>query len=179
MVYASAYTYRSTVWFDFALPGPAEREWLRAKYPRSWEPLDAVWARITDRWREATPGSDFAVHGTSLVGFCDLCQLVLCNGTPSKNSATTLSRDGRKYIFCSEPCRWIFEREPARYAGHRDVVKRVLAGEAPPNLIAMLTRYFGLSYEVWGKDIYGGLYPFIERVDRSQGSATARAAEDG
>ena len=29
MVYASAYTYRATVWFDFALPGPDERAWLR------------------------------------------------------------------------------------------------------------------------------------------------------
>ena len=27
MVYASAYTYRATVWFNFALPGPDERAW--------------------------------------------------------------------------------------------------------------------------------------------------------
>ena len=30
------YTYRTTLWFDVAMPDAAEREWLNAKYPR-WE----------------------------------------------------------------------------------------------------------------------------------------------
>ena len=33
MVYASAYTYRASVWFNFVVPGPEERAWLRSKYP--------------------------------------------------------------------------------------------------------------------------------------------------
>jgi toluene monooxygenase system protein A len=55
MLYASAYTYRSTVWFDFALPGPEERAWLRAKYPRTWNLLEPVWERIVERWRKSGP----------------------------------------------------------------------------------------------------------------------------
>ena len=47
MVYASAYSYRATVWFDLVVPGPRERAWLRQKYPRSWAELDPVWARVT------------------------------------------------------------------------------------------------------------------------------------
>jgi toluene monooxygenase system protein A len=163
MVYASAYTYRATVWFNFVLPGPDERAWLRQKYPRAWPEIDPVWEQITQRWREADPGNDFAVHGTSIIGFCDLCQLVLCNGTPSHNTAVVVEREGQKHIFCSEPCRWIFEREPERYAGHRELVKRVLAGEAPANLVAMVQQYFGLSYADWGKDAHGGRYAFIHR----------------
>jgi toluene monooxygenase system protein A len=166
MVYASAYTYRATVWFDFVVPGPRERAWLRAKYPASWPELEPVWEQVSRRWAEADPGNDFAVHGTAIVTFCDLCQLVLCGGTPRRNSATVVERDGRKYIFCSEPCRWIFEREPERYAAHRDVVKRVLEGEAPANLVAMLRRYFGLRYEDWGKDVFAGDYPWLERRRR-------------
>jgi toluene monooxygenase system protein A len=166
MVYASAYTYRATVWFNFVLPGPEERAWLRQKYPRSWPQLDPIWEQITQRWREADPDNEFAVHGTAIVSFCDLCQLVLCGGTPAHNAATVLDRDGRKYIFCSEPCRWIFEREPERYAGHREVVKRVLAGEAPANLVALLQQYFGLCFDDWGKDVHGGRYPFIVRSAR-------------
>jgi toluene monooxygenase system protein A len=166
MVYASAYSYRASVWFDFVVPGPRERAWLRSKYPASWDELDPVWEQIARRWAEADPGNDFAVHGTAIVGFCELCQLVLCGGTPAHNSAVVVERDGRKHIFCSEPCRWIFEREPERYGAHKDVVKRVLAGEAPPNLVAMLRRYFGLSYETWGKDVYGGNYPWCERRER-------------
>jgi toluene monooxygenase system protein A len=166
MVYASAYTYRASVWFDLVVPGPRERAWLGQKYPRSWDEIDPIWERISEKWREADPGNDFAVHGTAIVGFCDLCQLVLCGGTPKRNTAITLDRDGRRYIFCSDPCRWLFEQEPERYAAHKDVVKRVLAGEAPANLIALVQRYFGLRYETWGKDAFGGEYPWLERPPR-------------
>ena len=74
-----------------------------------------------------------------------------------------LSRSCR---IASDPCRWLFEQEPERYAAHKDVVKRVLAGEAPANLIALVQRYFGLRYETWGKDAFGGEYPWLERPPR-------------
>jgi toluene monooxygenase system protein A len=163
MVYASAYSYRATVWFDLVVPGPAERAWLRDKYPESWDGIDPVWERITERWRHTDPGNDFGAHGTAIVGFCDLCQIVLCGGSTKVNSARVVERGGRKFIFCSEPCQWIFEREPERYAGHKDVVKRVLAGEAPANLVAMLRTYFGLTYDTWGKDARRGEYPWLVR----------------
>src|SRR5262249_3916719 len=112
MVYASAYTYRATVWFDFAMPGPDERAWLAGKYPASWPALPPVWERTEAPGRETDPGLDFAAHGSAIVPFCAPCQLVLCEGTPARNPAETLVRGDRKYIFCSEPCRGIFESEP-------------------------------------------------------------------
>ncbi len=161
MVYASAYTYRATVWFDFALPGPEERAWLKQKYPRIWPQLDPIWERVTERWRKSGPGVEWYSHGATPVTFCDLCQLVLCGGTPERNTAQTLVHGGKKYIFCSEPCRWIFEKEPERYASHKDIVKRILAGEAPANLIDLVTRYFSLTPEMWGKDVAGGAYAWL------------------
>ncbi len=161
MVYVSAYTYRATVWFDLALPGPDERAWLREKYPRTWPMLDPLWERVTERWRRAGPGVEWYTHGATPVGFCDLCQLVLCGGTPERNTAETLTHEGRRYVFCSEPCRWIFTREPARYAAHRGVVARILAGEAPANLISLVTDYFGLARDEQGKDVLGGDYPWL------------------
>jgi toluene monooxygenase system protein A len=178
MLYASAYTYRASVWFDFVVPGPDERAWLRAKYPRSWDDFDGIWASITERWRRADPGNDFAVHGTAIVPFCDLCQLVLSNGTPRRNDASVLDRDGQRYIFCSRPCRWIFEQEPERYASHRNVVKRVLAGEAPANLVALVQQYFGLRYETWGKDAFRGRYPWMETGERVEGRITPERRTD-
>jgi toluene monooxygenase system protein A len=166
MVYASAYTYRASVWFNFVVPGPGERAWLREKYPQSWDDFDRVWERITARWRASDPGNDFAVHGSAIVSFCDLCQLVLSNGTPRANSAEVVDHGGKRYVFCSRPCRWIFEQEPERYAGHKDVVKRVLAGEAPANLVALVQRYFGLDYQTWGKDAFGGVYPWLQRAQK-------------
>lgn len=163
MVYNAAYSYRATVWFDFVVPSPQERRWLRHKYPSSWDSIDPIWERINERWAQSNPENDFGVHGTAIVSFCDLCQFVLCEGTPLKNSAIVHERDGKKYIFCSQPCLWMFEKEPERYADHKDVVKRVLAGEAPANVIALIQEYFDLNFGTWGKDVYGGKYPWIKR----------------
>jgi toluene monooxygenase system protein A len=161
LVYASAYTYRATVWFDVTLPGPGERAWLAEKYPESWPELAPVWERIAERWRASGPDVEWYTHGVTPVGFCSLCQLVLCGGTPSNNTARVLERDGRRYVFCSEPCAWIFEREPERYAAHKTVVDRILAGEAPANLVELVHDYFGLSESTWGKDAWRGRYPWL------------------
>lgn len=166
MVYAAGYTYRSTLWFDLALPGPGERRWLREKYPRSWEPFDAIWERVTARWREVGPNVEWYTLGLTPIGFCDLCQLPLCNGTPEQNAARVVARGGAKYMLCSAPCEWIFRREPERYASHKDVVKRILAGEAPGNLVALIQQYFGLTPQTWGKDVNRGAYPWVERTER-------------
>jgi len=163
MIYASAYTYRATLWFNFVLPGPDERKWLRQKYPKHWDEMDAVWETVSARWAAVGPGSEneLSVHGTVLPTFCDLCQLPLCGGTPQKNAAIVLLFENQNYIFCSEPCRWIFLREPERYASHRELVKRVLTGEAPSNLPDLLTKYFQLTPETWGKDAYSGAYDWL------------------
>jgi toluene monooxygenase system protein A len=93
--------------------------------------------------------------------FCDLCQLPLSAGTPRKNTARVAVHQGRKYIFCSAPCQWIFLEEPERYANHQDVVKRVLSGEAPAELPNLLTEYFRLTPETWGKDVHHGSYEWL------------------
>lgn len=163
MVYVSAYTHRATVWFDFALPGPAERAWLGEKYPKTWPMIDPMWERITERWRQSGPGVEWQTHGVTPVTFCSLCQLVLCGGTPLHNTARVVVHKGRKYIFCSEPCAWIFQKEPERYEEHKDVVARILAGEAPANLLELVRNYFGLTYETWGKDMMRGDYAWMKR----------------
>jgi toluene monooxygenase system protein A len=162
MVYASAYTHRATVWFDVPLVSPDERAWLEKKYPQTWSLYDPIWERVTDRARRAGPNVEWLTHGATPVTFCDLCQLVLCGGTPLHNTASTLRHDGKKYVFCSEPCRWIFEREPERYAAHKDVVKRILAGEAPANLLELVRKTMGLTQETWGKDLARNQYPWLQ-----------------
>lgn len=167
MVYVSAYTYRTTTWFNYVLPGPEDRAWLRRHYPAHWPMFDAVWDQVIARWGEADPGNEWAVHGAVMVSLCDLCQLVLCGGTPERNTASTLEHGGRRYVFCSQPCRRIFEQELERYADHKNIVSRILDGEAPANLIGLLQRYFDLTPETWGKDVFGGDYPWLHRVPKA------------
>jgi len=67
---------------------------------------------------------------------------------------------GRRYLFCSEPCRWIFEQESSRFADHNSVVDRIVAGEAPGKLTD-LHRWMGLEAPVeTGKDLRRGLDPW-------------------
>ena len=157
MVYASAYTYRATVWFDFVVPGPEERAWLRDKYPASWHGSIRSGSASPSAGATADAGIDFAVHGDR---DRDVLRSVPARAVRRHAARTTPRRwsstAGQRYIFCSEPCRWIFEQEPERYAAHKDVVKRVLAGEAPANLLELVQRYFGLTDETWGKDVLRG-----------------------
>lgn len=169
MVFAAAYTYRATVWFNMAMPGPRERAWLAEKYPKYWHLIDPIWDCVAARWAGADAGLEWSAHGLTPVGFCDLCQLVLCGGTPTHNSASTLDYGGRRYIFCSEPCRWLFTTEPERYAQHRDVVKRILAGEAPANVLELTRKYFQLTPETSGKDVYRGEYDWLVRTSSKNG----------
>jgi toluene monooxygenase system protein A len=79
---------------------------------------------------------------------------------PGRNTACTLDLAGRRYLFCSEPCRWIFEREASRFAGHASVVDRIVAGEAPGKLTDLLG-WMGLQAPVeTGKDLRRGLDPW-------------------
>jgi len=71
MVYASAYIYRATIWFDFVMHSPSDRKWLRQEYPKYWDNMDAVRERIGERRRGISPGADeeSSVLGTLLPTF--------------------------------------------------------------------------------------------------------------
>ena len=111
VLYASTYTSRAPMWFDLPPLGPDERAWLREHYPQSWDQLDPVWDHVTGSGRRADAGNEPAAPRASMRGFCELCQLVLCGNTPARNEAVAAERGGEKRMFCSEPCRWLFERE--------------------------------------------------------------------
>jgi hypothetical protein len=52
-------------------------------------------------------------------------------------------------------------QEPERYANHKDIVKRVLSGEAPAHLPNLLTEYFRLTPDTWGRDVHYGDYEWL------------------
>ena len=127
----------STSW----CPGPHERAWLRSKYP-------GLVAATSIRSGSASPSAGATpIPATTSPctarrssRFCDLCQLVLCERHAARTTPpASLDHGGRSYIFCSEPVPLdLRAASRERYAGHKDVVKRVLAGEAPANLVALV-----------------------------------------
>ena len=82
---------------------------------------------------------------------CNTCQLPVCSptiGAPPRR----VTHNGRVYTFCSAPCTWIFEQNPARYAGHLSIIDRFLAGHIQPLDMAGLRAYMGLSPAEQGTD---------------------------
>jgi toluene monooxygenase system protein A len=67
---------------------------------------------------------------------------------------------GRRYLFCSEPCRWIFQQESSRFADHHSVIDRIVAGQAPGSLIDLI-EWMGLEAPAeTGKDLRRGTDPW-------------------
>jgi len=151
------YTYRTTLWFDVASPSAAERSWLNDNYPRWNDLYGPLWDRLEGRWQG---GGETNTLSYGLPALCNLCQLPTLFIRPGRNTACTLEMHGRRYLFCSEPCRWIFQQEPQRFAGHKSVVDRIVAGEAPGKLIDLL-EWMGLTAPAEnGKDLRRGLDPW-------------------
>jgi toluene monooxygenase system protein A len=144
------YGYRTMLWFDLPTPSDLERAWLRDKYPTWRQTYEPIWDRIEDAWERQ---GEAATLTYTLPGLCNLCQLPTVFIGPGKNTACSLKRNGRSYLFCSQPCRWIFEHEAQRFGTHRTVVDRVVTGEAPSDLLDLLVWMGHDTPESRGRDL--------------------------
>ncbi len=149
------YTFRQTMWFDWPMPKKADRQWLQAKYPHWEETYGPIWDLYTEHWNRNEGEKTLP---TAIVTLCNTCHLPCSPIRPGKNSVCTHAHGGRNYVFCSEPCRWIFQHEPERYGSGKTIIDRVFAGQAPAEYGALYRDYFEVSPNVEGHDVYGGHY---------------------
>jgi toluene monooxygenase system protein A len=151
--------YRPTVWWNpDAGVAPAEREWLEQKYPGWGATFGTVWDVIADNVRkgrmERTYPETFPIE-------CNICQLPMVTpagykaGHVASPEPVLLDRGGRRYTFCSEPCRWIFEGDPDRFAGHLSIIDRMLAGHVQPPTLEGALAYMSMSPAELGDDADG------------------------
>lgn len=148
--------WRPTVWWNpDAGVSPAERDWLEEKYPGWNDTFGRMWDVVTDNARNGRIGQTLP---ETLPIVCNMCQIPVVSpmghlvGKVASPLPLTETRDGRRYTFCSEPCRWIFRENPARFADHLSIVDRFLAGHIqPPNLEGALA-YMGISLPEAGQD---------------------------
>jgi YHS domain-containing protein/1,2-phenylacetyl-CoA epoxidase catalytic subunit len=155
----------------------AERAWLRAKYPgweASWGPL---WDVIIDN---VNAGRRALTYPETLPALCNLCQLALGSALDRHQVRPYLTEHaGRRYQFCSEPCQWIFERAPERYAGHHNLVERFIAGQITPMNLEGGLAYMGITPDVMGDDCHGYRWAADYRAASEPEAGTARPAREG
>ena len=77
-----------------------------------------------------------AVHGATPIGVLRAVPAGTVRRNARDEPARVIEHEGASRLLL-RAVRWIFEREPERYAHHKGVVKRVLTGEAPANLIEL------------------------------------------
>ncbi|BCT74628.1 hypothetical protein SCMU_04700 [Sinomonas cyclohexanicum] len=150
------WTWRPTVWWNpDAGVSPEERDWLESKYPGWNETFGRHWDVVGENIRD---GHEELTLPETLPIVCNMCQVPIC--TPAGHAAGkldsplphTLVHEGRQYNFCSVPCKWIFEEQPERFAGHTTLVDRFLAGEIQPPDLGGALAYMSLSPEECGQD---------------------------
>ncbi len=138
------YVYRATQWWrPIACVSPAERDWLEEKYPGWNDSYGEIWDVVIDNIRKGRLEKTVP-EAPPLI--CNMCGLEVANrgGTRWNTVDHILDHEGRRYHFCSKPCKWIFELEPVRYQGHRSIIDRLLDGTVPPGPDG-LYEYMGLS----------------------------------
>jgi toluene monooxygenase system protein A len=144
----------------------AEREWLEAKYPGWHDRFGTYWETITENVRQGKVGH---THQETLLAVCNMCQLPMCSPTVGA-PPLHVTRNGRVYTFCSDPCKWIFEQNPARYAGHLSIMDRLVAGHIQPPNMQGLWAYMGLSPAEQGDDAMNYAWAF-EQPPRARAAA--------
>ena len=150
---------RRTLWWNpDAGVSVAEREWLEGKYPGWDKRFGTYWDTIAENVRR---GHIDHTHQETLLVPCNMCQIPICSptvGVPPRQ----LTHKDRVYTFCSEPCRWIFKQNPARYAGQLSIVDRFLAGHIQPPDMKGVLAYMGLSPAEQGTDATNYSWAFEE-----------------
>ena len=169
------YVYRATQWWrPIACVSPAERDWLEEKYPGWNDTYGKCWDVVIDNIR----GGRFEKTVPEIPPLiCNMCGLEVTgiggvgrqvNGRRWNATDFHLDHEGRRYHFCSEPCKWVFELEPARYQGHRSIIDRVLDGTVPPGPDGFY-EYMGQSFEERG--VCGYDYQWIDGYDAPRAAA--------
>jgi toluene monooxygenase system protein A len=159
---------RRTVWWTpDAGVSFAEREWLEAKYPGWHDRFGTFWQTIAANVRS---GDIAHTHQETLFVVCNLCQIPMCSptiGVPPQ----LVTHNGRVYTFCSDPCRWIFEQNPARYAGHLSIIDRFLAGDIQPPNVAGVLAYMGLPPAEQGTDAMNYAWAYEQAPSAAESAA--------
>jgi len=130
-MHLGSWTFKKTLWWNS--PGAVsveERAWLEEKYPGWNDSWGVLWDGYGQSIRE---GKEQFMYPESLLLVCTMCNLPMIH-RPGTWPFPYMSweYEGHKYLFCCEPCRWIFQQEPDRYKGHKPLHERALAGDIVP-----------------------------------------------
>jgi len=143
-VYWLLYTFSHAASFNTTVPTPEEMDWLSASYPgtfdRHFRPL---WDRAQ---RLADSGHRFFNRGLPML--CQTCQIPMTFTEPGDLDTISIrSSDfrGERFNFCSDGCKWIFDREPEKYVQAWLPVHQIYQGNCGGATIPEVMAWYGIQ----------------------------------
>jgi phenol/toluene 2-monooxygenase (NADH) P3/A3 len=113
-VYWVFYQFSHAAAFSTTIPPEDELNWMSEQYPDTFDQhFRPLWEKAA---RMQAEGNRLFTAGLPML--CQVCQIPALYsppGDPSKIATFHTEHGGERYNFCSEPCKWIFEREPKKY----------------------------------------------------------------
>jgi toluene monooxygenase system protein A len=153
---AGIWSWRKTVWWNpTGGVAPEQRAWLEREYPGWNATYGRYWDVIVENLRA---GREHLTHAVGMPAICNLCQIPISHRGGSRWQARPypLEHEGRRYVFCSKVCRWVFETEPSRYQHFRSVADRLYTGEIDPPTPDNVLRFMGIGVvSAGGNDAHG------------------------
>lgn len=130
--------------FTYTLPDEDHHKWLAQAYPDSYEQL------YKPRWdKQATmaeEGNRFFYPG--LPQLCQVCQIPMTFpewGDPTKLCQRSSDYNGEHYNFCSDGCKWVFDREPEKYVQAWLPVHQIYQGNCGGPTIPDVLNWYGME----------------------------------
>ncbi|MGD9527421.1 YHS domain-containing protein [Pseudonocardia sp.] len=143
-LYWTLYQFSHAAAFNTTVPEPAELDWMSSVYPdtfdRHYRPL---WERAR---RLQEDGKRFFFQGLPML--CQVCQIPMTFTEPGDpttiNVRTSTFRDER-FNFCSDGCKWIFDREPEKYVQSWLPVHQIYQGNCGGASIPDVLAWYGFQ----------------------------------
>jgi phenol hydroxylase P3 protein len=138
-VYWTLYGFGFGTSFNTTAPTAEEMDWMSASYPETFDRYYRPrWERAV---RMAEAGNRFFYPGLPML--CQVCQIpTIFTEADDPTTLSTRSSEyrGERFNFCSDGCKWVFDREPEKYVQAWLPVHQVLQGNCGgPTLPEVLT----------------------------------------
>lgn len=171
-VYWTLYQFSFAAAFTTTIPEAHEMAWFAEQYPNTFDTY------YRPKWEKAARmmESGDRVFFRGLPQLCQVCQLPMFMTEPG--DPTTICQrksefEGENYNFCSDGCKWIFDREPEKYVQAWLPVHQIYQGNCGGPSVPEVLAWYGVEDGDGGE--YLGSRDHQNWIDWHQGAGVEAA----
>ena len=143
-VYWTLYQFSHAAAFTTTLPEAGEMTWLAEQYP---DTFDKYYRPLWDKARRIEEGGD-RLFNRGLPQLCQVCQIPMLftePGDPTTFCQRSSEYEGEYFNFCSDGCKWVFDREPEKYVQAWLPVYQIYQGNCGGATVPEVLAWYGMA----------------------------------